>query len=296
MRKYSQWLFVLLCVAAMGCEDVIDVEVQDAGSFIVVDAWLDNESRTQTISLSRTQSYFDASLFDQLEGAIVEVTDDQGTIRSFIEINPGIYSWTPGPSDSLGQVGTTLDLRISWSGNELSASSTIGRVPMIDSIGQEFEEESFLGPEGVRTQFFARDPLGLGDTYWIKTYKNGAYLDKPGELNIAYDAGFDPGAQVDGLIFIPPIRDLTNPLPEEDMEDIPPWKTGDVIKVEIHSISNDAFFFLETVRDQLTNGDNGIFSIPLSNAVGNISEVNTGLPILGVFNVAAVSRTSDVID
>ena len=49
--------------------------------------------------------------------------------------------------------------------------------------------------------FFARDPFGAGDTYWIKTYKNGSFLNKPQELNIAYDAAFDGGSASDGIVF-----------------------------------------------------------------------------------------------
>jgi len=124
------------------------------------------------------------------------------------------------------------------------SSSTVGRVPPIDSIGQEFEEESTFGVAGVRTNFFARDPVGFGD--------------------------------------IPPIRDATNPVGGDDDDETPPWETGDEIKVEIHSISNAAFFFMEIARDQITNGDNGLFATPLANTRGNIINQATGERALGV--------------
>jgi len=64
--------------------------------------------------------------------------------------------------------------------------------------------------------------------------------------------------------------------------------------VEIHSISNEGFQFLETARDQITNGDNGLFAIPQANTRTNV-ESNGGLPVLGFFNVAGVSERSRVI-
>ena len=60
-------------------------------------------------------------------------------------------------------------------------------------------------------EFFARDLLGLGNSYWIKSFKNDTFLNRPSEINIAFDASFDAGGEVDNLIFIPPIRDNINP-------------------------------------------------------------------------------------
>jgi len=259
-----------------------------------VDGWITTEAVDQTITLSESQPYFDNEFPAPITGASV-VVESNGQTFNFIENEPGEYTWTSGGS-RLGSVGESFNLLINDGDDSYISSSTVGRVPPIDSIGQEFEEESTFGVAGVRTNFFARDPVGFGDTYWIKTFKNGAYLDKPEEINIAFDAGFDAGGQVDGLIYIPPIRDATNPVGGDDDDETPPWETGDEIKVEIHSISNAAFFFMEIARDQITNGDNGLFATPLANTRGNIINQATGERALGVFNVAEVSRIVDVIE
>lgn len=297
MNNLKIWIYILIAVVALSsCEDVIQIETDPAETLIVVDGWITTENTDQTITITESQPYFDNALPTPLTGATVFVESSAGERFDFIENSPGAYTWEAG-TDSLGTVGTSFDLTINVNGIELQSSSVANRVPVIDSIGQEFEEESLGSVAGVRTEFFARDPIGFGDSYWIKTFKNGAFLNKPDELNIAFDAGFDAGGQVDGLIYIPPIRSLTNPVGDDNAEDeVPPWATGDVIKVEIHSISNSAFFFLETARDQITNGDNGLFSIPLANTRGNIINAASGDRVLGVFNVAVVSRIEDVIE
>ena len=131
---------------------------------------------------------------------------------------------------------------------------------------------------------------GDGDTYWIKAYKNGVFLNKPNEMNIAFDAGLSVGSNSDGLIFIPPIRELTNPVPDSIgvADEVSPWAPGDICKVEIHSISNNAFSFMSLVRDQILNGNNGIFGEPLANAQGNVTASDDS-SVLGIFNVANVS-------
>jgi len=167
-------------------------------------------------------------------------------------------------------------------------------VPPIDSISQEFRENEVFGEDGIYCQFFARDLVGLGDTYWIRTTKNDTFLNRPSEINIAYDAAFSAGSQVDNIIFIPPIRELVNPL-NDDFEPLP-WNVGDKIEVEIHSINNEVFEFMEIMRDQLLNGQNGIFAEPISNSPGNISNLTGTKEVLGIFNVAAVSYAQRIIE
>ena len=63
----------------------------------------------------------------------------------------------------------------------------------IDSITFRFEKGNSFFPDSYFGQLYARDFTGPGDTYWIKTWKNGTFLNKPNEINIAYDAGFSAG-------------------------------------------------------------------------------------------------------
>lgn len=287
----------IVVMSLVACEDIIDIETQPADPIIVVDAWLTNLADEQTIVLTQSQAYFDNSFSEPIAGATVEVVNSDNVTFSFIESEAGTYTWLPA-GDSLGVPGMTYTLTINVDGQVLTSTIAGGRVPQIDSIQQEVEtEDSFMGPAGTYTNFIARDLPGRGDTYWIKTFKNQRFLDKPAEINIAFDGGFDAGAaNLDGLVFIQPIRDATNRIADDGDEDIPPWESGDNIRIEIHSISNEAFFFMETMRDQITNGDNGLFSIPIANAPGNVVNQTTGSEVLGIFNVASVSSATAIID
>ena len=179
----------------------------------------------------------------------------------------------------------------------MTSQSTMMPAPVIDSITQEFREDELGGPDGIYAQFLARDLPGLGNTYWIKTYKNDLFLNKPEEINLAYDAGFDGGSQIDGIIFIPPIRELVNPsLDSIDVaNDVSPYAAGDKVRVEIHSISFEAFRFMESVRDQILNASNTIFASPIANSPGNIVTTKANTKVLGVFCVSAVTRKEYII-
>lgn len=289
------YLLAGLVFTLSSCEDVVDINTDDAPSLLVVDAWLNNLQETQTVRLTQSTPYFESNRTPGVEGAEVRIVTNEGAILDFEDVGGGDYEWTPEEGKNIGDIGTEYELTIVWDEKSFSANSRLNPAPTVDSITQELREDE-LGPDGIYTEFFARDFEGLGDTYWIKTFKNGQFLNKPGELNIAYDAAFDAGAQIDGLIFIPPIREFTNPVPD-DVDDLPsPWAVGDVIRVEIHSISQDAFSFMEVARDQMTNSQNTIFALPLANTSGNIENLSTDEEALGVFVVSAITSLERVIE
>ena len=303
--KYNiliKYLIILAIFAHIfsSCEDVVDIETDPLTPQLVVDAWLNNRSEPQAIFLAMTQPYFSNELPEGISGASVQVIRNDGEIFEFKETDNGNYTWTPNTDEVIGEIGHEYGLVIEYEGKTYGSISKMNRVPVIDSLTYRFEEENLGFPEGLYTEFFARDLVGEGDTYWIKTFKNGEFLNKPSELNIAFDAGFSPGAAVDGLIFIPPIRDATNRVADpdgDDNSDVAPWVEGDHFRVEIHSITNEAFFFLATAQRQMINGNNGIFSEPVINTTGNVININDDTEeVLGIFNVAAVSELGRVID
>ena len=290
MKKLLPYFVLLIFLAS--CEDVIDVTLESGPTQVVVDAWLTDEMKPQTIRLTFSQDYLDNSFPAIIDNADVVVESDNGNEYNFEYSSDGKYVWVPGPGESIGEVGDNYTLNISYNGENYTASSSMNRVPVIDSIFQEFRDDEVFLDDGIYCNFFARDFVGEGDTYWIKTFKNDTFLNKAAEFNIAYDAAFDSGSEVDGLIFITPIREFAN---ATDDDGIPvAWTPGDKIRVEIHSITNTSFDYLETLRDQLLNGGNGIFTEPLANPVGNI-ETTGELDVLGQFNVAAVSSIEEFI-
>ena len=279
-------------IVFQSCEDPINVTLDDAAPIVVVDAWLNCNSEAQTIRLSYTGAYFDNTQTSGIEDAIVSVSSSEGSSYDFVHTSNGNYEWIPASGEVLGDIDTEFTLDILVNGINYSSTTTMNRVPAIDSITQEFIDDDPFRDDGIYTEFISKDLVGLGDTYWIKTFKNGAFLNKPEEINITYDAGFDSGGEVDGIVFISPIRFLTNEIDEDGA--FVPWLPGEEIKMEIHSISNEAFRFMELGRDQLLNGSNGIFAEPLANTRGNVTADN-GDVVLGVFNVAAISSAVHII-
>jgi len=292
IKRYAAlFLPATFLLAFYACEDVIQVELEEAENVYVVDGWISNQEGEQLVQVSRSQAYFDNQVPPGVTNAEVRVMRNDNIVLEFEHMRDGFYQMMD-PLDLIGEVGDSYKLEVVIDGVTLTASTDMNRVPPIDSIDVEFRDDQPFSDDGLYANFYARDPVGEGDTYWIKTFVNGHYLDKATQLNLAYDAAFDAGG-ADGLIFITPIRELINRTDEDDL--IFPYVSGDSIRVEIHSMSIPAFNFIEIARDQITNSSNGIFALPLANAKSNIT-ASDGSTVLGFFNVSAVSSLEYVVE
>ncbi len=291
-KTSNAWIFCSLLgvLGAGACTDPVDLDSTFETPQPVVEAWLTNENVEQTINLSYTQDFFANTLPDPITGA--EVVVCQTSLGSdcfvFAEAEPGRYVWTPSSTaENIGEVGETYTLTIEDGDQTYTALTSMNRVAPIDSISFQFEEEQLGLDEGLYGQVYARDLPGVGDRYLIRTTINDTFLNRIEELNIAYDAAFDGGTPTDGIYFILPIRFGINKL--DSNGSTIPLVSGDVVEVDIWSISETAFDFLVGAQTQIQNGDAQLFAVPVVSTRGNVTNAANGEFVIGMFNVAAVS-------
>ena len=296
-------IFILLIVFAFfACENIIYPELEPSLEQYVVDAWLNDLPGSQKIFLSKSNNYFMSELPKLLSGAEVYLTDEDGNRYDFEESAEG-YVWGDSLSTSFLQVGTSYQLNVSIDGIRFSGTSEMNPVPPVDSITFKYQKEDFSTDEDYYlAEVVATDLVGVGNTYWIKAWKNGVYLNKASEINIAYDAGFSAGGNIDGQVFIQPIQELINPFDTDEAGEAliePPYSIGDTIYVEILSISESAFYFLNEVKIQTvrSGGFGALFAPPFSNVSTNLmnEDVNSTIHPVGFFNVSAISYLEQVL-
>ena len=296
-------IFILLIAFAFfACENIIYPELEPSLEQYVVDAWLNDLPGSQKIFLSKSNNYFMSELPKLLSGAEVYLTDEDGNRYDFEESAEG-YVWGDSLSTSFLQVGTSYQLNVSIDGIRFSGTSEMNPVPPVDSITFKYQKEDFSTDEDYYlAEVVATDLVGVGNTYWIKAWKNGVYLNKASEINIAYDAGFSAGGNIDGQVFIQPIQELINPFDTDEVGDAliePPYSIGDTIYVEILSISESAFYFLNEVKIQTvrSGGFGALFAPPFSNVSTNLmnEDVNSTIHPVGFFNVSAISSLEQVL-
>jgi Domain of unknown function (DUF4249) len=295
MKRFSLFLLIILTASLLlySCEEVINPELEAADPVVVIDAWLNNSPAAQKIFLTRSQPYFENVLPAGISGAVVRVTDQNGKIFDFSESEPGVYVWMPSGNEVFGEVGLTYELSVRVGTETFAAEARMGRAPVIDSITFFLVEGNQFIDDQYQAEFWSTDPQEPNDAYWIKTYKNSEQLLKPSEIITAYDAGFSQGSNFNGVAFIVPIRRAINPFDEaEDGTFKSPYAVGDSVYVQIQSVTEASFNFLNEVRIQTDRpgGFSELFATPLANVSTNIVNVNPmGAKVLGFFNVGAVS-------
>ena len=299
----SAIVFLAISFIMQSCMDVIDVNLPAGEPLVVIDAWVNNMEQAQVIKLSYASPYFESATPPPLSGATVTIVDQNSNLYFFVEEGTsGEYIWEDTNGGVFGSIGESYELVILTSVGNYRSFSSMNRVPTVDSFTYEEYEVDFGGElqeEGWEAEFYARDFEGEGDTYWIKSFRNDEFLAKPQELNYAYDAGFSDGSAIDGITFIGPIRSWINRVPDTgddavDTNEYPPFVSGDKIKVEIHSMTNDGYEFLNEAYNQMTLGDNTIFAPPLVNIPTNIV-TESGIQAVGCFNVGAVELLEEFV-
>ncbi|MFT6883376.1 MAG: hypothetical protein ACJAVY_002180 [Marinoscillum sp.] len=300
MNKIFYLLIAISILSA--CDDEVNIPLADTDPYLNVDAWLTNTPDTQRIILNYTRSYFDNGAPTPVLNANVVVSELQGdnlvNPLVFTDVdNNGIYEWVPPAGQSFGTIGTTYILTIEALGTTYNSFSTMPDVPVIDSITFEYnKKDAFIDEDWYYGEFWSRDLDGPGNTYWIKAFKNGDFLRNPEDISVAYDAGFSAGGAVDSLIFIQPIRTSINSFGNTE-EFVSPYTFGDTCRVELHGISNEAWFFLIRVADETVRnpGFAQLFANPLANSPTNIYPIDETVPVVGFFSVASVSSLEVVM-
>lgn len=283
---------VLLSLGLFSCEEVIDLDVKDGVNQLVVDAWLTDQAKEQKITLTISQPYFEESAAKPALGAEVVVYNQDSTAHVFTDTDKdGVYTYKPQSGKFLKE-NEQVALYVKYENEEYYSLSKLKRVPKIDSVGYEVFSFPITPPnggpkDGYLAQFYANDPVGEGDTYLVRSYKNDTLRFKPSDITLAYDAGFSPGSKSDGLMFILPIRQSLNQTL---------FSEKDKLKVELFSIPTEAYYYLLQLRQESSNG--GIFATPLSNIPTNVFNLNSNSTkkALGAFIVSKVSSYETSID
>lgn len=293
MKSIQFILFLIVAIIGLnGCTTVIDAKLDTGPTQLSVDALLTNQPGSQTIRLTQTAAYFDNSTPPAATSATVTVADDKGNVYRFQDLtNTGYYIWQPTGKDTLGRAGRTYQLTITYQGETYKASSKMNQVPPIDSlIFVKRKLNPLSKKEGYRGEFYAMDIPNETDYYRIRFFRNGELQNKPTNIVTTQDGGFRTSSSgvTDGLMFIVPIRRSINP---DSL-----YALNDIVKVELHSLTVEAFSFWQILRTQVTNG--GLFATPPANVPTNIINTNpTGRTATGFFITSAVStRTANVSD
>lgn len=268
MRKFLIILGVFSLLTS--CEDVVEVDLEEAEPRLVVDAILLWEKGTtgqnQTIKLSRTRGFFEEAP-KPVSDAIIEVRNSNGRAFTFEENNAGEYvtnSFEP-------VIDEFYSLRIELNGTVYRAEEVLKPVVPINFIEQN--NQGGFGGEDIELKAYYQDPQGIENFYLFKFF--APTLAFP-EFSV-FDDEFNDGNRIFGLFS------------EEDLE------PGMDINIQLHGISKDYYNFLEILLAQAGSAG-GPFETQPATVRGNIRNVNDSEELIfGYFGLSEVDKVTYTI-
>ncbi|MBO3117321.1 DUF4249 domain-containing protein [Winogradskyella sp. DF17] len=262
--------FIRICLMAFliySCEDVIDIELNEAPPRLVIDAsisWFKNTTgNEQSIRLSLTAPFFNDSV-PPANGATVTIADSSGNIYDFIEDgNTGIYRTT----NFVPIIDETYTLTVIYEGEEYTGEESLKSVVPIDFVEQN-NDGGFSG-EDIELKAFYTDPAGIENFYFFEFLSDIAVVPT---LEV-YEDRFTDGNQIFGFYT------------EEDLE------AGDIVTIRNYGVSSTFYQFMFILLQQGSDESGGPFETQPATVRGNcINETNPENFPFGYFRVSEVDE------
>ena len=263
----SKWLVIVILTSFFSCEDVIEVELNEAEPRLVIEAsidWLKNTSgNEQQIKLTLSAPFFDNAV-PPANGATVSITNSNNTVFNFIEeANSGIYK----NSEFIPVINESYNLNIVYEGEIYKATETLKSVVPIDFIEQN-NEGGFTGDQ-IELKAFYTDPADEENYYFFEFLSD---LTPIPSLEV-YEDRFTNGNQIFGFYS------------DEDLE------AGNIIRIRNHGVSESFYEFMFLLLQQGSQDGGGPFETQPASVRGNcINETNSDNFPFGYFRLSEVDE------
>ena len=268
-------LGIIVVTSFSSCEEVINIEVEQAPSQLVIDGLVTDEDTIHVVHISLSAG-FDGTVPVEVKNAIVEVSDNLGNVYNYTH-NPEGYDSLAGYyySDQkyVGVENGIYQLDVTVGNESFTAVDTLRGVTAIDSLSIRIDEQAVNDSENdgkiYQVLLYGQEPQETIDFYYFKFYRD-SLLEVDNNIYVFDDKVL--GSSLDGL-------------PSPIL-----FREGELAGVEIYGITRVQFVYLSDLANILNN-DGGMFSPPPANPRSNISG-----GALGFFQVSGLNRASILIE
>ena len=238
--------FFLAAVVAGSCSEEIQLELDDGETRIVIEGAVSSTIRNQIVRISTTSPYYDSLPVRPVRNAQVNIFDDMSSY-DLIEVQPGTYitNFSFG-----GKPGLEYRLKVEVGGEIYEASSTMTRVPAIDSLKFTPDVDN---PQLFNIGLFAQENPLPGDFYFWGVFKDLIYQTTNLSLLSYTSDELINGSYINGNSV-----QSVNAGP------------GNRITLQMASIPKDYFNYCISVLQETVYND-GLFEAAPENIEGNIS-------------------------
>jgi hypothetical protein len=265
----SKILSLIAILVFIGCEEVIQVELENSEPQIVIEATISNNPEDNIVIITKSTDFYEPNQYDRVSGAEVIVTDENGNTYSFSESDPGVYT-----NISIDpEVGMEYKISVN-TGNDIYSAISVMQEPLVlDSISVEKDNRPFQDEFDYDYHAYFQDIPGREDFARFRLLING-------KLQVGifrYDDRLTDGNYIDFDRFF-----------FEERDEILP---GDEITIEMLTIDKLTFEYFDTLRRVIASGRGPFGSTSPSNPITNWNN-----NALGYFSAYSISSKSVVIE
>ena len=268
MKRYLTFILTIILFAS--CEDVIDVELPDDVSRLIVNGVIRVDETEEflpiEIVVSESSSFFEENTVATIESAIIyygtpredapEILEGGG-VSNLVELEPGSGIWVPDPSfDSDQRIrvenineGDVFQLIITTDNEQYLATTTYVKSVPIDSL-QQGDETLFSGDETEVIVTFT-DP-GDSDDFYLLDLDFGEFL-------VTEDEFYQGQTFVFSYFY------------DNELE----INTSSIVDISLIGVDEAFYNYMNQIIVQ-SGGDQGPFQTPAATVRGNIINV-TGI-------------------
>ncbi len=263
-------VILVLFIFFIGCEEVIEVELDNSEPQIVIEAVVSDNPQNNRVVITKTTDFYSPGQYENISGAEIIVTENNGTSFNFEETFPGNYT-----NEILSaKIGSQYQISVNINGKTYTATSSLPQLLVLDSISVKGEKRPFQDELDYEYHAYFQDNPGVEDYARFKLYING--IERGGIFR--YDDRLTDGRYIDFWRFFFE--------PEDDV------KPGDTVTIELITIDKNSFEYFDTLRRVLATSTGGPFgSTTPSNPITNWDN-----GALGYFSVQSINSKSTTIE
>jgi len=262
--KYHILAAAIILLACSSCQKVINIQVANAATQLVIEGNVTNQSAPQYVKISQTVPFTNTNTFPAVSGATVTIVDSKGNTYKFTESSTaGTYV----SSKFAGRIGAAYTLTVQTGGKTYTGSSTMPIPVNFDQL--TYRDDFFNNKNGKLMTVHYQDPANIPNQYRFVMYVNSV------QVKTIFDAddSFTDGGYVDLDLF------------QSDIN----IKTGDTVAVDMQCIDKNIYTYWFSLSQQTTDNAGG--GTTPSNPPSNLSN-----NALGYFSAHTVQRQTVVIN
>jgi hypothetical protein len=222
MKSYI--ILVISLFALTSCEKVIDVDIRDADTRIVIEGRVSNVPGPHTVRVSQSANFGAAGTGAVVSNALVTITS--GIVTDTLRyVSDGNYQ----TRKTVGTPGQTYTLRVLAGGRTYVGTSTMPQPILLDKLTYET-----VGPQGKVVQANYDDPAEVKNYYQFVVYIN----DKKQDGLYVTDDRLRNGIRARTPVGVGP--------------DALTVETNDMVRVEMRCIDAGTYDYLKSLADLLS--------------------------------------------